>query len=268
MIYYKTEEEIDLIKESSLLVGKTLAELAKVIKPGITTLQLDKIAHDFIRDNGGIPAFLDYSGFPNTLCVSVNSQVVHGIPNNNELKEGDLVSVDCGVVKHEFYGDSAYSFGVGEMSPEVLKLMQVTKECLYKGIEKAVAGMRVGDISAAVQEHAEKNGFSVVRELVGHGVGRSLHEAPEVPNFGSKGKGVKLQEGLVIAIEPMINMGRRNVVTERDGWTIRTADNKPSAHYEHTIVVRKGEAQILSSFDYIDEVLATRSKVKESERTA
>ena len=264
----KTNEEIELIKESSLLVGKTLAELAKVIKPGITTLQLDKIAHDFIRDNGGIPAFLDYSGFPNTLCVSVNSQVVHGIPSNNELREGDLVSVDCGVVKHEFYGDSAYSFGVGEMNPEVLKLMQVTKESLYKGIEKAVAGMRVGDISAAVQEHAEKNGFSVVRELVGHGVGRNLHEAPEVPNFGSKGKGVKLQEGLVIAIEPMINMGRRNVVTEKDGWTIRTADNKPSAHYEHTIVVRKGEAEILSSFDYIDEVLATKNKVQESQRTA
>ncbi|MBL0047895.1 MAG: type I methionyl aminopeptidase [Bacteroidetes bacterium] len=260
MIYYKTEEEIALIKESSLLVGKTLAELAKVIKPGVTTLQLDKIAHDFILDNGGVPAFLNYEGFPNTLCVSVNAQVVHGIPGNIELKEGDLVSVDCGVVMNEFYGDSAYSFAVGEVSPEVQKLMQVTKESLYKGIEKAVAGMRIGDISAAVQEHAERNGFSVVRELVGHGLGRDLHEAPEVPNFGSKGKGVKMQEGLVIAIEPMINMGRRNVVTERDGWTIRAADNKPSAHYEHTLVVRKGEAQILSSFDFIDEVLATKSK--------
>jgi methionyl aminopeptidase len=261
MIYYKTEEEIELIKESSLLVGKTLAELAKSIKPGVTTLQLDRIAHDFIRDHGGIPAFLNYDGFPNTLCVSVNAQVVHGIPGNNELQEGDLVSVDCGVVKNEFYGDSAYSFGVGEVSAEVEKLMRVTKESLYKGIEKAVSGMRIGDISAAVQEHAEKNGFSVVRELVGHGIGRSLHEAPEVPNFGSKGKGVKMQEGLVIAIEPMINMGRRNVVTERDGWTIRAADNKPSAHYEHTIVVRKGEAQLLSSFEFIDQVLASKSKV-------
>lgn len=260
MIYYKTEEDIALIKESSLLVGKTLAELAKVIKPGITTLQLDKIAHDFIRDHGAVPAFLNYEGFPNTLCVSVNAQVVHGIPGNAELKEGDLVSVDCGVLKNEFYGDSAYSFGVGEVSSEVSKLMQVTKECLYKGVEQAKAGMRIGDISAAVQEHAEKNGYSVVRELVGHGLGRSLHEAPEVPNYGSKGKGVKLQEGLVIAIEPMINMGRRNVVTERDGWTIRAADNKPSAHFEHTLVVRKGEAQLLSSFEMIEEVLNSKNK--------
>ncbi len=260
MIYYKTEEEITLIKESSLLVGKTLAELAKVIKPGITTLQLDKIAHDFICDHGAIPAFLNYEGFPNTLCVSVNAQVVHGIPGNAALKEGDLVSVDCGVLKNEFYGDSAYSFGVGEVSSEVSRLMQVTKECLYKGVEQAKAGMRIGDISAAVQEHAEKNGYSVVRELVGHGLGRSLHEAPEVPNYGSKGKGVKLQEGLVIAIEPMINMGRRNVVTERDGWTIRAADNKPSAHFEHTLVVRKGEAQLLSSFEMIEEVLNSKNK--------
>ncbi|MBK9478886.1 MAG: type I methionyl aminopeptidase [Bacteroidetes bacterium] len=260
MIYYKTEEEITLIKESSLLVGKTLAELAKVIKPGITTLQLDKIAHDFIRDHGAIPAFLNYEGFPNTLCVSVNAQVVHGIPGNAALKEGDLVSVDCGVLKNEFYGDSAYSFGVGEVSSEVSRLMQVTKECLYKGVEQAKAGMRIGDISAAVQEHAEKSGYSVVRELVGHGLGRSLHEAPEVPNYGSKGKGVKLQEGLVIAIEPMINMGRRNVVTERDGWTIRAADNKPSAHFEHTLVVRKGEAQLLSSFEMIEEVLNSKNK--------
>ncbi len=260
MIYYKSEEEIELIKESSLLVGKTLAELAKVIKPGITTLQLDKIAHDFILDNGGKPAFLNYEGFPNTLCVSVNAQVVHGIPGNKELEEGDLVSVDCGVVMNEFYGDSAYSFGVGEVSAEVQRLMDVTKESLYKGIEKAVAGMRIGDISAAVQEHAERNGYSVVRELVGHGLGRDLHEAPEVPNFGNKGKGVKLQEGLVIAIEPMINMGRRNVITERDGWTIRAADNKPSAHYEHTLVIRKGEAQLLSSFKMIEEVLTAKKK--------
>jgi len=261
MIYYKTEEEIELIKESSLLVGKTLAELAKVIKPGVTTLQLDKIAYDFIHDHGAVPAFLIYDGFPNTLCISVNAQVVHGIPGNYELQDGDLVSIDCGVVKQEYYGDSAYSFGVGEVSKEKKKLLDVTKECLYKGIEKAVAGMRIGDISAAVQEHAEQNGFSVVRELVGHGLGRSLHEAPEVPNYGTKGKGIKLQEGLVIAIEPMINMGRRNIVTEKDGWTIRAADNNPSAHFEHTLVVRKGEAQILSSFDFIEEVL-TKNKVK------
>ena len=257
MIYYKTEEEIELIRESSLLVGKTLAELAKAIKPGVTTLRLDRIAHDFIRDNGGVPAFLNYDGFPNTLCVSVNSQVVHGIPGNYELKEGDLVSVDCGVVKNDFFGDSAYSFAVGEVSEQVQKLMRVTKESLYKGIEKATAGMRIGDVAEAVQSHAESNGFSVVRELVGHGVGRNLHEAPEVPNFGSKGKGIKMQEGLVIAIEPMINMGRRNVVTEKDGWTIRAADNKPSAHFEHTIVVRKGAAEILSSFEEIEAVLKT-----------
>jgi methionyl aminopeptidase len=258
MIYYKTEEEIELIRESSLLVGKTLAELAKVIKPGITTLQLDKIAHDFIRDNGGVPAFLNYDGFPNTLCVSVNAQVVHGIPGNNELKDGDLVSVDCGVVMNEFFGDSAYSFGVGEVSAEVQRLLLVTKECLYKGIEKATSGMRIGDISAAVQEHAESNGYSVVRELVGHGIGRDLHEAPEVPNYGTKGKGVKLQEGLVIAIEPMINMGRRNVVTEKDGWTIKAADNKPSAHFEHTVVIRKGAAEVLSSFEMIEKVLSAK----------
>lgn len=261
MIYYKTEEEIELIRESSLLVGKTLAELAKVIKPGITTLQLDKIAYEFIKDNGGIPAFLNYDGFPNTLCVSVNAQVVHGLPSNYVLQDGDLVSVDCGVVKSDFYGDSAYTFGVGSISPEAEKLIQVTKECLYKGIEKAVVGMRIGDISAAVQEHAESNGYSVVRELVGHGLGRSLHEAPEVPNYGTKGKGIKLQDGLVIAIEPMINMGRRNIVTEKDGWTIKAADNKPSAHFEHTLVVRKGRADILSSFIEIEEVI-NKNKLK------
>lgn len=261
MIYYKTEEEIELIRESSLLVGKTLAELAKVIKPGITTLQLDKIAYEFIKDNGGMPAFLNYDGFPNTLCVSVNAQVVHGLPSNYVLQDGDLVSVDCGVVKSEFYGDSAYTFGVGSISAEAEKLIQVTKECLYKGIEKAVVGMRIGDISAAVQEHAESNGYSVVRELVGHGLGRSLHEAPEVPNYGTKGKGIKLQDGLVIAIEPMINMGSRNIVTEKDGWTIKAADNKPSAHFEHTLVVRKGKADILSSFIEIEEVI-NKNKLK------
>ena len=252
MIYYKTEEEIDLIRESSLLVGKTLAELSKAIKPGVTTLQLDKIAHDFIFDHGAVPAFLNYEGFPNTLCISVNAQVVHGIPGRYELMDGDLISVDCGVLKNEFYGDSAYSFAVGEVSQDVQKLLKVTKECLYKGIEKAVEGMRIGDVSAAVQEHAEMNGFSVVRELVGHGIGRSLHESPEVPNYGSRGKGVKMHDGLVIAIEPMINMGKRNVVTEKDAWTIRTADGKPSAHFEHTIVIRKGKAEILSSFEWIE----------------
>ncbi len=255
MIYYKTREEVELIRESSLLVSKTLAEVAKVIRPGISTLALDKIAEEFIRDHGAVPAFKGYKGFPGTLCVSVNAQVVHGIPSNKELKEGDIASVDCGVKMNEFYGDSAFTFPVGEVAPNVLKLMKVTRESLLKGIEKAVAGMRMGDLSSAVQEHAELNGFSCVKELVGHGIGRSLHEKPEVPNYGRKGYGIKLQEGLVIAIEPMVNMGKSAVVQEEDGWTITTRDKMPSAHYEHTVVVMKDKAEILTSFKYIDEVL-------------
>lgn len=255
MIYYKTPEEIELIRESSLLVGKTLAEVASLIRPGITTLELDKTAEDFIRDNGGIPAFKNYDGFPNSLCISLNDMVVHGIPGKTELQEGDVVSVDCGVVKNGFYGDSAYTFGVGEVKPEVLQLLRVTKEALYKGIEKAVAGLRIGDIAYAVQEHAEKHGYGVVRELVGHGIGRNLHEKPEVPNYGRRGAGIKLEEGLVIAIEPMINMGKANVKQAKDGWTIVTADGKPSAHFEHTIAVKKGKADILSTFNYVEEIL-------------
>ena len=258
-LYYKTQEEIELIRESSLLVGKTLAEVAKVIKPGMTTLALDKVAYEFIHDQKAVPAFLNYNGFPNSLCISVNSQVVHGIPGKYELKDGDVVSVDCGVVKNKFFGDSAYTFAIGEVKPEVLNLLKVTKESLYKGIEMAVSGRRIGDISEAIQTHAESHGYSVVRELVGHGVGQNLHESPEVPNFGRKGTGLKLQEGLVIAIEPMINLGKRNVRQERDGWTITTADGMPSAHYEHTIAVRAGKADILSSFAEIEEVLKTKN---------
>ena len=254
MLYYKTDEEVELIRESSLLVARTLAEVAKAIRPGITTLALDRIAETFIRDNGGVPAFLNYNGFPNSLCISVNAQVVHGIPGQNELAEGDICSVDCGVVKNGFYGDSAYTFPIGEVAADILNLLRVTKESLYKGIENAVAGNRLGDVSFAVQEHAEKNSYSVVRELVGHGIGRHLHEKPEVPNYGKRGSGLVLKEGLVIAIEPMINMGTKAVVHERDGWTIRTADKKPSAHFEHTIAVKKGEADILSSFKFIEEV--------------
>jgi methionyl aminopeptidase len=254
-LYYKTKEEIELIRESSLLVGKTLAEVAKVIKPGVTTLSLDKVAYEFINDNKAIPAFLNYSGFPNSLCISVNSQVVHGIPGKYELKEGDVVSVDCGVVKNKFFGDSAYTFAVGQVKPEILNLLKVTKESLYKGIEMAVVGKRLGDIGEAVQTHAEKNGYSIVRELVGHGIGQNLHESPEVPNYGKKGTGLKLMEGLVIAIEPMINMGKKAIMQEKDGWTIRTSDNLPSAHFEHTIAVGKNKADILSSFEYIEEVL-------------
>ena len=252
MIYYKTEEEIDLIRESSLLVAKTLAEIAGLIKPGITTQALDEIAEEFIRDNGGMPAFKGYNGFPNTLCVSPNDQVVHGIPNGRALKDGDILSVDCGVVMNGYYGDSAFTYEVGEVDVQIKQLLRVTKESLYKGIEMAVAGNRVGDIGYAVQKHAESFGYGVVRELVGHGVGKNLHESPEVPNYGRKGKGILLKEGLVIAIEPMINMGERGIMQHNDGWTITTLDNKPSAHFEHTIVVRKGKAEILSSFVEIE----------------
>lgn len=257
-LYYKTREEIELIRESSLLVAKTLAEVARVIGPGVTTLSLDKLAYEFIKDNKAVPAFLNYNGFPNSLCISVNSQVVHGIPGKYELKDGDIVSVDCGVVKNKFFGDSAYTFPIGEVKPEVLNLLKVTKESLYKAIEVSVAGKRLGDIGDAVQSHAESHGFSVVRELVGHGVGQSLHESPEVPNYGKKGSGLKLQEGLVIAIEPMINMGKKGIHQENDGWTIRTSDNMPSAHFEHTIAIGKDKADILSSFEFIEEILKNR----------
>ena len=252
MIYYKTEEEIDLIRNSSLLVAKTHAEIAGLIKPGITTLALDKIAEEFIRDNGGVPAFKGYNGFPNTLCMSPNDQVVHGIPNDRVLEDGEILSVDCGVVMNGYFGDSAFTYEVGDVDAETKQLLKVTKESLYKGIEMAVSGNRIGDIGYAVQKHAESFGYGVVRELVGHGVGKNLHESPEVPNYGRRGRGAKLQEGLVIAIEPMINLGSKRITQHNDGWTITTIDNKPSAHFEHTIVVRKGKAEILSSFEEIE----------------
>jgi len=254
-IHYKSVEEIELIRESSLLVSKTLGEIAKVVAPGVKTIELNKLAETFIRDNGGVPAFLNYSGFPYSLCISLNNQVVHGFPSEYALKEGDLVSVDCGAVLNKYYGDSAYTFAVGEVSETVKKLMQVTKECLDRGVEKAVVGMRIGDIGYAVQEHAERNGFGVVKELVGHGVGLRLHEKPEVPNYGKRGSGIKLEEGMVIAIEPMINAGRAGVKFWDDGWTVSTVDGKPSAHYEHTVAVKKGKPDILSTFSYIDEIL-------------
>ena len=248
MIYYKSEEEINLVRESSLLVAKTHAEIARHIKPGISSLELDLLAEEFIRDNGGVPAFKGYNGFPCTLCVSPNEQVVHGIPNKDILYEGTILSVDCGVLMNEYYGDSAYTYEIGDVDEDVSELLKVTKESLYKGIEKAIVGNRIGDISNAVQEHAEANNYGVVRELVGHGIGKQLHESPEVPNYGRRGSGIKLKKGLVIAIEPMINMGKRGIKQHNDGWTITTIDNKPSAHFEHTIVVRKGKAEILSSF--------------------
>jgi methionyl aminopeptidase len=255
MIHIRTAEEIELIRESNLLVCKTLGELAKWIKPGITTNKLDQIAEEYIRDAGGVPGFLGYQGFPKTLCTSVNDQVVHGIPSSLALKEGDVISIDCGVIMNEYYGDSAYTFEVGEVAEEVHKLLIGTKESLMKGIEAAKAGNRTGDIGYAVQNYCEERGYSVVRELVGHGLGENLHEAPEVPNYGRKGKGAKLQTGMVICIEPMINLGRKNIVQEADGWTIRTSDRKPSAHFELAIAIQKGEADILSTFKYIEEIL-------------
>ena len=258
-IHYKTAEEVELIRQSSLLVSKTLGEISKVIRPGIKTIELDKLAETFIRDNGGVPAFLNYNGFPYSLCISLNNQVVHGFPSQYEVAEGDLVSVDCGVVLNKYYGDSAYTFPIGEVSAEAQKLMRVTKECLVLGIEKAVTGMRIGDIGYAVQQHAETHGFGVVKELVGHGVGLHLHEKPEVPNYGRRGAGIKLEEGMVIAIEPMINAGKAGVKFWDDGWTVSTVDGKYSAHYEHTVAVGKGKADILSTFSYIEEVLKEKN---------
>lgn len=252
-IILKTDEEIELMRQSNRLVGMVLGELSKYIKPGVTTLQLDKIAEEFIRDHGAIPTFLGYSGFPNSICASVNENVVHGIPNNRPLQEGDILSIDCGTNLHGYCGDSAYTFCVGEVKDEVKKLLKVTKEALYKGIEQAQHDKRVGDIGFTIQTYCESHGYSVVRELVGHGIGRNMHEAPEVPNYGRKGTGPLLKNGMCIAIEPMINMGSKNVVFENDGWTVRTKDRKPSAHFEHTIAIRSGKADILSTFEFIQE---------------
>jgi len=259
MLVYKSEEEIEIIRRNNLLVSKTLAEVAKLIKPGVTTLELDKRAEEFIRDNGAVPGFLGYGGFPNTLCTSVNDQVVHGIPSDYVLKDGDIVSVDCGTYMEGYYGDTAYTFPVGEVSEEIMNLLRVTKESLFKGIEFAVEGKRVGDIGYAVQIHAENAGYSVVREMVGHGLGKNMHEAPEVPNYGKRGRGVLLKKGLVLCIEPMINLGDKQIKQDDDGWTIRTIDGKASAHYELAVVVDKGKAEILSTFDYIEEI--TKNKI-------
>ncbi|NVO10203.1 MAG: type I methionyl aminopeptidase [Bacteroidales bacterium] len=255
MILAKTEEEIELLRLNHEIVSKTLAEVARLIRPGVTTLELDRRAEEFIRDNGAKPGFLGYHGYPNTLCTSVNSAVVHGIPKGDSLRDGDIVSIDCGTFMHGFYGDSAYTFMIGEVSPEVQRLIKVTRECLELGINKAIDGLRVGDISSIVQQHAEDNGYSVVRELVGHGIGRNMHEKPEVPNYGIRGNGPKLVSGMVICIEPMINMGSKQIFQEQDGWTIKTVDGKPSAHFELAVVIRKNKAEQLSTFKYIDEVL-------------
>jgi methionyl aminopeptidase len=253
VIICKTKEEIELMRHSNELVGQTIAHLASLLKPGITTQQLDLVAGQLIRDNGGVPSFLNYHGYPYNTCISVNDAVVHGFPSNLELKEGDVVSIDCGVFKNGFHGDSAYTFAIGNPGEEVMELLRVTKASLYKGIEKAVANNRVGDIAFAIQDFTErKHGYGVVRELVGHGIGRSLHEDPQVPNFGKRGNGAKLVPGMTIAIEPMINMGKKDVYYDDDGWTVRTKDGKPSAHYEHSVAVQKDKADILSSFVAIE----------------
>jgi len=255
MIKIKTTEEIELLRISNLLVSRTLAEVASRIVPGVTTLSLDAVAEEFIRDNGAEPGFLGYKGYPKTLCTSVNQQVVHGIPSSYVLKEGDIVSVDCGVLCQGYYGDAAYTFAVGNIPDRVKLLLKTTKEALYKGIEQAREGRRIGDISAAVQDCCEKEKFTVVREMVGHGIGKGLHEPPEVPNYGKRGHGIRLQQGMVLCIEPMINLGRKEIVQDPDGWTIHTADRLPSAHFEHCVVIGKNGADILSTFSFIEEAI-------------
>jgi len=255
MLYLKTDEEVGLLKESNMLVSRTLAEIARHIQPGVTTLYLDEIAETFIRDHSAVPAFKGYGGFPNSLCTSVNEEVVHGIPSGYALREGDIISVDCGVILNGWYGDSAYTFAVGQISDEIRKLLEFTKASLDDGVKAAVAGNRVGDVSSAVQVKAESGGFSVVRELVGHGIGKKLHEPPEVPNFGKRGTGPKMEKGLVICIEPMINLGSKETLQMSDGWTIKTADGKPSAHFEYAVAVNRGEADVLTTFEFIEEVL-------------
>lgn len=264
MIYLKTDEEVELLRKANLLVGKTLAELAKVIEPGVTTKQLDKIAHTYICDNGATPTFLGfpnpYGGpFPSSICTSVNHQVVHGIPNDIPLQEGDIVSIDCGTKLNGFCGDSCYTFCVGDVSEEIKNLLKTTKEALYKGIEQAVVGRRLGDVSYAIQTHCENHGYGVVREFVGHGIGKDMHEDPQVPNFGKRGNGPLLKNGLCIAIEPMITMGVREIYMQEDRWGIVTRDKKPAAHFEHSVCVRKGCADILSSFEEIEKVLRDKS---------
>ncbi|HXS35513.1 MAG TPA: type I methionyl aminopeptidase [Flavipsychrobacter sp.] len=265
MIHIRSNEEIELIRKSALMVTATLTEVAKFLKPGITTASIDKMADQFIHDNGGVPSFKGYHGYPAALCISVNQVVVHGIPGEYELKDGDIVSVDCGVFMNGFHGDHAYTFAIGNVKPEILKLLRVTKESLFRGIAQAKDGNRVGDISFAIEQFtAKENGYGVVRELVGHGVGKKLHEDPQVPNYGRRGDGKRLQEGTVLAIEPMINLGTREVYTMEDGWTVVTADGKPSAHFEHTTVVRKGRGEALSNFAPIEQAEQANKELNSS----
>ncbi|MCM1503712.1 MAG: type I methionyl aminopeptidase [Muribaculum sp.] len=259
MIYLKTPEELALMRDACDLVSRTLAEVAKHVAPGVTTFKLDNIAREFIRDNGGHPACLGYGGFPATLCIEVNEVVVHGFPSNYTLREGDIVGIDTVTELNGYNGDSCYTFAVGEVKPEVMNLLKVTKESLYKGIEACKVGNRIGDVSNAVQTYCERHGYSIVREMCGHGIGRSMHEDPEVPNYGRKGSGALIKNGMCICIEPMVNIGKRNIVIEKDGWTCRTRDRQPSAHYEHTVAMIDGKTEILTTFDYIEEVLKERA---------
>ena len=266
MIKIKTKEEIEIMRESALVVSKTLGMLAKEVKPGVSTLYLDKLAEEFIREQGAIPGFLGLYDFPNTLCMSPNSQVVHGIPNKKPLKEGEIISIDCGALKNGFYGDHAYTFAVGEIEPETKKLLDVTKESLYVGIREFKAGNRVGDVGFAIQNFTEKHGYGVVRELVGHGLGREMHEDPEMPNYGKRGKGKKFKEGMVVAIEPMSNLGTHKIKQHSDGWTITTLDNKPSAHFEHDVAIVNGKPELLSTFKFVNEALGIVTDVEDEFR--
>lgn len=267
MIIIKSREEIELMRESALVVSRTLGMLASEVKPGVSTLRLDKLAEEYIREQGALPGFLGMYGFPNTLCVSPNAQVVHGIPKNTPLIEGDIISIDCGSIKNDFYGDHAYTFPVGEISPEIQELLKITKESLYLGIAEFKVGNRVGDVGYAIQKYCEDHGYGVVRELVGHGLGRKMHEDPEMPNYGHRGRGKKFVEGMVVAIEPMINLGTKNIKQLKDGWTILTADNKPSAHFEHDVAIIDGKPELLSTFKYIYEALGIESNEEDNFRS-
>lgn len=266
MIQIKSAEEIELMRESAQIVSKTLGMLAKDVKPGVTTLALDKLAYEFINDHGATPSFLGLYDFPNSLCMSPNAQVVHGIPNDKPMENGDIISIDCGAFKNGFHGDHAYTFEVGEVSEETKKLLQVTKESLYVGIREFKKGSRVGDVGNAIQTYTEARGYGVVRELVGHGLGKKMHEDPNMPNYGRRGSGKRFKEGMVVAIEPMINLGTKNIIQLNDGWTILTADGKPSAHYEHDVALVDGKPQLLSTFDYIYEALGIESNEEDEFR--
>ena len=266
MIHIRSKDEIEVMRKSALMVSATLTEVAKMLKPGVKTIDVDKMAETFIRDNGGVPSFKNYHGFPYSLCISVNEVVVHGFPSDYELKDGDIISVDCGVYMNSYHGDSAYTFAIGNVKPEVLQLLKVTKESVYRGVKQAIEHNRVGDISFAIENFtAKENGYGVVRELVGHGVGKQLHEDPQVPNYGRRGDGKKLREGMVLAIEPMINLGKREVYTKKDGWTVVTNDGKPSAHFEHTTAVRRNGGEHLSSFAPIEAAEQANTELQSSQ---